>query len=94
METTFKKQTLTRQQVLDVLADFRKQHPDTNEYEEWLDKESYKYVLVFDEKMYPPKHILSQVTGIPTTEFSGGNQTNRVFEQLGFKVVLKDSLKA
>jgi 5-methylcytosine-specific restriction enzyme A len=93
MQTDFKGQTITRQMVLDVLADFRKQNPDTNTYENWLDKESYKYILVHDELMYPPKHILSQVSKIPTTDFTGGNQTNTVFEQLGFKVVLKDSIK-
>lgn len=92
METTFKGQTVTRQQVLDILADFRKQHSDTNDYENWLDKGSYKYSLLYDEKMYPPKHILSQATTIPTTDFNGGNQTNSVFKQLGFTVVLKDSL--
>jgi hypothetical protein len=26
------------------------------------------------------------VTGVPTTDFNGGEQTNRVFRQLGFDV--------
>ena len=86
METVFKKHTVTRQKIIDALHDFAAQYPDTGTYDDWLKKDAYKYTLRYDGREYPPKHILSQATGIPTTKFSGGEQTNRVFRQLGFSV--------
>ncbi len=86
MEITFKKHTVTRQQILDILHQFVAQYPDPGTYDDWLKKETYKYAVRYDGRIYPPKHILSMATGIPTTEFSGGEQTNRVFRQLGFDV--------
>ena len=87
METTFMTVTINRQQILDALADFARQYPDADSYESWLQKSSYKYAIRHtDGRLYPPKHILSVVTGIPTPDFNGGEQTNRVFRQLGFDV--------
>lgn len=89
METTFFKQTVTRQQILDALHEFARVYPDTNSYEGWLDKASYRTTIRFDGRLYPPKHILSVVTGIPTTDFNGGEQTNHVFRKMGFDVEIK-----
>jgi 5-methylcytosine-specific restriction protein A len=86
METTFLNQILTRQQILDALHEFARQYPNTDSYEEWLQKGAYKYAVRYDGRVFPPKHILSIVTGIPTVKFNGGEQTNRVFRQLGFDV--------
>ena len=86
METTFIRKTVTRQDILDVLHEFARQHPDTDTYDSWLEKGTYKYAVRYDGRMYPPKHILSLATGIPTADFNGGEQTNRVFRQLGFDV--------
>ena len=46
-------------------------------------------MLEVNGRVYPPKHILSVVTGIEVNKFSGGNSTDRVFEQLGLTVRLK-----
>ena len=35
----------------------------------------------------PPKHILSEITGVPTSDFTGGDVTNRVFRELGFPIL-------
>ncbi len=86
METTFINKTVTLQDILNAFHDFDAQYPDTNQYEGWLDKATYKYAVRHENKLYPPKHILSQASGIPTTEFGGGEQTNRVFRDLGFEV--------
>ena len=88
-ETTFKSITITQQAVLRALQSFASLYPNTNDYEGWLDKESYRYAIDQEGKLYPPKHILSRITGISTTEFSGGEQTNRVFRELGFTIVMK-----
>lgn len=88
-ETVFKGITITRDQVLRALDNFKVLYPDDNAYENWRESENYKYALVYGDRLYPPKHILSVITGISTTEFSGGEQTNRVFQQLGFTVTDK-----
>jgi 5-methylcytosine-specific restriction protein A len=87
--TTFKGVNITRSNVVRVLEAFAALYADPNTYEGWLEKGSYLYAIDFEGKLYPPKHILSQVTSIPTTEFSGGEQTNRVFRGLGFTIVTK-----
>jgi 5-methylcytosine-specific restriction protein A len=89
METTFRGITITKEQIQKALAGFRAQYPDPDDFDNWLQKRSYKFAIRLDDRLYPPKHILSVVTGIPTTDFSGGEQTNRVFRQLGFDVVEK-----
>jgi len=89
METTFKRQTVTRQNILDAIHDFSSQYPNPATYDNWLQKATYKYAVHYGERVYPPKHILSRATGIPTTDFSGGEQTNRVLQQLGFDIACK-----
>jgi hypothetical protein len=86
---TFKGTTVTRDGLLKAMRDFDAAYPDTNEYENWLDKRSYKYAIRYGGKLYPCKHILSQASGISVREFSGGDQTNSVFRHLGFEVGMK-----
>jgi hypothetical protein len=89
VQTLFKGQTVSRQDILSAMADFDKQFADTNDYENWLVRQSYIYVIWHNGRQYPPKHILSAVSGISTAEFSGGDQTNRIFTDLGFEVTRK-----
>ena len=87
--TIFKGTAVTRQEILNAMTDFDAQYPDTNAYDRWLDKDTYTYAVHHSGKRYPCKFILSQASGIPTTEFSGGEQTNRVFRNLDFHVAPK-----
>ena len=89
METVFKGQRVNRQNILEALREFSAEYPDTDSYENWLEKDTYIYAVWYEDKIFPPKHILSRATAIPTAKFSGGEQTNRVFRQLGFKVTFK-----
>ena len=89
METKFKGVVITRHQVLSALRDFDAVYPDDNDYDNWREKKTYIYALKHGDRLYPPKHILSVVSDISTEEFSGGDQTNRVFQQLGFTVIDK-----
>jgi hypothetical protein len=88
-ETNFKGHTITRQQVLDALQEFRNKYPDPNSYEEGLEKDSYKYAIEYDGRLYPPKIMLSNISGESVATYSGGEQTNRVFRELGFAIVDK-----
>jgi 5-methylcytosine-specific restriction protein A len=68
------------------MDDFDECYPSTNQYANWLDNNAFKYAIRYRGKLYPPKHILSEVSNIPTTDFIGGEQTNCVFRQLNFEV--------
>lgn len=89
MKTIFKEIEITRDAVIQALEEFHRLYPDTNDYENWLEKDTYIYALRYQDRLYPPKHILSVVSGVSTTEFSGGEEINRVFRQLGFDVGVK-----
>jgi 5-methylcytosine-specific restriction protein A len=89
MSVIFKGASITAQDILAAMSDFDSQYPDTNDYDSWLDKETYKYAVRHNNKLYPCKHILSQATGIGTSGFSGGKQTNNVFRKLGFHIIDK-----
>lgn len=86
---TFKQKIVSIGKIFRVMRDFDAQYSYTNDYDSWLEKGNYKYAVQHDGKLYPCKYILSLATGVPTSEFSGGEQTNRVFRRLGFSVIDK-----
>ena len=92
MSTTFKGILVKRVAVIRAMDDFNECYPSTNQYDNWLDKRIFKFAIRYRGRLYPPKHILSMTSGIPTTHFNGGAQTNRVFRQLGFEVGNKRAL--
>ncbi len=89
METRFKGQIVTRDAILRALSAFDAHYPDTNAYDQWLDKATYQYAIHYNGKLYPPKPILKQVTGLDSEDFGGSEQTNAVFRALGFAIVIK-----
>ena len=82
----FRGRQILRDEVLKELAKFDEKYPDTNDYENWLNDGTYRFALKCGGRLYPPKYILSQITGLPVSEFSGGEETNRIFEELCFAV--------
>jgi len=80
---------ITRDQVLAALRDFDSAYRDTNEYDRWLDKRTYKYALRHAGRFYPCKYILSVASGFDVSVFGGGQQTNSKFRRLGFEVIDK-----
>jgi len=87
--TSFKGHKITRQQVIQALEEFDFTYPASNDFENWLESGNYHYALDYEGKLYPPKYILSVVSGESVETFSGGEQTHRVFANLGFKIVNK-----
>ena len=85
----FKRRTVSTQEILRAMSHFDAEYRDTNDYDSWLEKKTYKYAVQHEGNLYPCKHVLSLATGIPTSEFSGGGQTNSVFRGLGFSVIDK-----
>jgi len=86
MSTTFKGVLIKRDVIIRAMDDFDDRYPMTNEYDNWLDNRIFIFAIRFRGRLYPPKYILSVVSGISRTDFSGGDQTNRVFRQLDFEV--------
>ena len=86
---TFLGREITRHQVTSALNHFDSQYPDTNTYDSWLNKRTYKYAIRYSIKFYPCKFILSLASHRPMSDFSGGQQTNSLFQKLKFKVIDK-----
>jgi 5-methylcytosine-specific restriction enzyme A len=64
-------------------------------------RESTKYVIVFNDKHFPPKYVISIAnkfangTELSASDFSGGDETNKFLKSLGFMIQLdiKDNTK-
>ena len=89
MMVTYKGVQISRADVLAALADFDDRYPNSNDYDSWLEKGNYRYILRHRGAFYPPKYILHLVTGLPLDEMRSAKQRKRVFEALGFEVVRK-----
>lgn len=94
MSVRFKGREVTREKLLAAMARFDTDYPRPADYDDWLNDPKYRYVVHQDDKRYPPKRILGDATGLPLTAFSGGDETNRIFRQLGFKVLRIDDRAA
>ncbi len=89
MSTNFRGVSITAANVIFHIEAYDRQYAHTNDYDNWLDKGNFKYAIRYEGKLYPCKHILSRTTGISAKKFGGGEQTNRVFRELGFRVIDK-----
>lgn len=89
----FKGKEIDRDSILKEFDLFDSAYKDFNDYENWLEDAKYKYVVKYNGKAYPPKYILSKVSGLSISEFSGGNETNNLFKGLGFEIEKKDGIE-
>ena len=80
---------ITGDGVVEAMRQFDAQYRVTNDYDRWLDKETYHYAVRHAGRLYPCKYILSLASGWPLDRFGGGQQTNRKFKALGFDVIEK-----
>ena len=86
----YKGAKITKEAILKELAGFDAQYKDTNDYDDWLNKDTYKYALIYNGKKYPHKYILSKVSGVNTSEMLGGLPIAEIFTKLGFTVEEKN----
>ena len=85
----FKGRTITENDVLRAMSLFDQDRRQSFESARWR-----TYAVLQDGRLYPPKEILSMVTGLRVDQFVGGYPTNSRFEKLGFLVFSKDELAA
>ena len=94
MSVRFFGRMIDRPDLLKTMRRFDAEYPDWRDYDDWLSRATYKYAVRHEGRLYPPKLILSMLTGVDRMKFNGGGQTNSVFERLGFEVVDKPGPKA
>jgi len=81
---------LTQANVLAALREFDLNHREAPEWANWSQNQAHKYAIRHQGRDYPVKKIASLASGVPVSEFSGGQHpghTNRLFAALKFKVV-------
>ena len=88
-KTRFKGKVISQDHIRKAVRTFEQQYLGSKEWAGWLDHPRTTYVLHCGNQQYPPKQILSLASGIPTADFNGGEQTNRVLRALGFEVKKK-----
>lgn len=82
----FKGKEISKERILEEFVKFDSEYPQLNDFKGWLEDGKYRYVIKYNGKIYPPKHILSKASGIPTSGFSGGNEANNFFIGCGFEI--------
>ena len=80
----------SREQIIDAIVKFDAEFRETQDWQNWTEKENHKYAIQHNEKLYPVKKIISLATGVHVSEFSGGNQSNDYIKKHGFKIIRID----
>lgn len=77
--------------VIQAIDDFNREYSNTENYRHnWLNNQVHGYAILYKNKKYPPKEILSRATNMERNDFSGGvgqGKANRILENLGFKII-------
>ncbi len=63
---------LSREVILEALESFDRELRESQEWQGWEQKGSYKYAISHEGKLYPPKKIISLAAGITTSANSIG----------------------
>jgi len=79
---------VSREKIVEALQIFDRELRESQEWQGWEQRRSYKYAISHEGKLYPPKKIISLAAGINTRAFSGGRgKANKYLEERGFKVI-------
>lgn len=78
---------VTPEEILKALQIFDSTQRSLTEWQGWEKKKSQKYALSYKGRLYPPKEIISIATGVPVSDFSGGDQSNSYLRRRGFEVI-------
>jgi predicted HNH restriction endonuclease len=74
----------------DAMARFDRDFRDAAEWADWEQNRAHLYAIEHDGQRYPVKQIVSMATGVPVSEFSGGEaagDANQYVVARGFAVV-------
>jgi 5-methylcytosine-specific restriction protein A len=86
---------LSHAAVAAAMTDFDRTLRASDAWRRWESNRAFHYAILYEDRKYPVKQIVSMASSTPVAEFSGGNgsgQANRLVESLGFQVVsLRDN---
>ena len=60
----------------EALARFDREERALPKWQGWEKRDSYKYAIAKNDRLYPPKEIIALATGIANANFSGGAEAN------------------
>ncbi|MEW6624398.1 MAG: hypothetical protein AB1420_14955 [Bacillota bacterium] len=78
--------SVSKEEILKALEDFDLSKRNTPKWIGWDKKKRQKYAILYDNKIYPPKHIVGMAAGIHSSLFNGGEQTNSYLTKRGFEI--------
>jgi hypothetical protein len=78
--------SVTADQVSAALHKFDAELRTTPQWKDWQAKHTYRYALVSNGEIYPPKQIVAMATGEKLSAFSGGTETNNYLQERGFQI--------
>lgn len=70
----------------EALAQFDREERASAKWEGWEARDSYKFALAKNGRLYPPKEIISLATGVANSDFSGGAEANSYLRRYGFEI--------
>ena len=82
--------TTTKDAIVAAMTRFDSELRGTREWQGWEENKAHKYAIEEAGRRYPVKQVLSLATGVPVSEFSGGEgagQANQRAKEAGFEVV-------
>jgi 5-methylcytosine-specific restriction protein A len=76
--------------IRDAMGIFNRDLRDAPEWAGWKQNRAHRYAIEHDGSCYPVKQIVSLATGLPVSEFSGGQaagDANEYVAARGFPIV-------
>ena len=76
--------------IKEALSTYDRDQRNSPDWQGWENNKAHMYAIEHDGKRYPVKWVVSQATGFPRSEFSGGvdaGHANEYVQERGFKVV-------
>ncbi|MBB3180079.1 MrcB family domain-containing protein [Variovorax sp. Sphag1AA] len=74
------------QAIARAMQTFDAELRDTDEYKDWQSNEAQLWAVECNDRLYPPKKIVSLATGTSVNSFSGGQETNKYLSDRGFAI--------
>ena len=84
--------SVSKEAIENALGEFDSKLRQSSDWSDWENNKAQAWVLVHNNKRYPPKKIISIAVGVPVSSFAGGPETNNYLDALGFNVArLRDT---
>ncbi len=76
-----------REKIIAALEQFDINIRNTPKWMHWHNNKKQLWAIKYNEKIYPPKKIISIATGIHVNSFHGGTPSNTYLEKRGFTIM-------